>query len=181
MRQHPRRSTNAQLNASRGIRRNGFMTIDSDPIQQLMRDLDSKEGRKVIRHSARLGLEVINDQTSENAKDLKLKKSGKGWRKMLQKRSSYKYKFKNTGRSNFSAVSGINYRKPILRISHLVERGFNHISGTRVWGNWFREHAFATERDKVMKVFATAMGYGLEMLSNSGKAPGLKTLRSLSK
>tara|TARA_R110001632_G_scaffold67839_1_gene159389 strand:+ start:128 stop:676 length:549 start_codon:yes stop_codon:yes gene_type:complete len=130
-----------------------------------------KEGRKVIRNASRAALEVFNDATAERAGKLPLKKSGKGWRKMLKKRSSYLYKLSATSVGKFSAETGINYKKATLRISHLVERGFRHFTAGKVSGNWFRMEAYVMNRERVMRETVRNMQWGWEQVAKTGKAP----------
>ena len=153
------------------------MTIQSDGLDPIMKALNSKEGRKVIRNSGRVALETFNEETAENAKNLPLSPSGKKWRKKMARKGSYTYKSKNAGKSNFSFWSGVNYKKKELRITHLVEAGFQHPSGKQVTGHWFRKDAYRENRGRVVAQFKRLMLTGNDILLGSGKAPGLKTLR----
>jgi hypothetical protein len=163
--------------AAAGSKWVGF-TADTKQIQKQIDELTKgQQGRKVVREASKAALQIFNKETAENATKLNLKPSGKGWRKMLKKDSSYKYKAsaKNTG--TFSAVTGINYKKAVLRISHLVERGFQHFKAGKVSGNWFRMNAFKDNRDKFYDLFSSHMQWGMEQVIKTGKAPSASKMR----
>jgi len=137
----------------------------------------SSAGRKVIRNAYRSGLEVFNQETGEEAAKLNLKKSGKGWRKLIKKRGSYGYKVQVL-KATAKAWTGINYKKnKNLRISHLIDRGFKHISGKTVGGNWFRRKAFNKARRKVFKTITDNLMWGMQQVSMTGKAPSASQMR----
>ncbi len=148
--------------------------------------LVGKEGRKVLRRSSQVALEPFNDATVKIVNSLKLKPSGRGWRKALRRKSSaFKFRWTGlesrswakTGNNKFSATTGVNYKIKVLKLTHLVEAGFRHIGG-RVPGNFFREKAFDQGSLKSMKHFRHALYRSYQYLIRTGKAPGLKQTRS---
>jgi len=151
---------------------------DTRKLQKQVKSMvDSQQGRKVVREASKAALTLFNIETGKNAAALNLKPSGKGWRKLLQKASSYKYKASATATGHFSAATGINYAKAILRISHLVERGFQHFRAGKVGGNFFREGAFRTEKKNVLRRFSANMTWGYAQLQKTGKAPSASQMR----
>ena len=182
-RAHPRRSSAAALGAARGHRKYGYLILEKDPVNELIKELQGgKQGRKLLRNASRVTLEFFTEQTYEEVMKLDLKKSGKGWRKALKKKGSYKYKSKGTAKGTFSFWTGINYAKQsILKVSHLVERGFSHADAGRVRGLWFRDAAFKLNRPKAMKLFSNSLMKGMDILAGTKRAPTLKELRSLTR
>lgn len=173
-RSHPRRS------GFTGHRAGGYITgtADTKDVDRLLRQLSQgKEGRKLIRRASQVSLEYFNEKTYENASQLPLNKSGKNWRKTLKKKGSFKYRSKMSG-GRFHFWTGVVY-KGILKVSHLVERGFTHVNGAKVAGNWYRKKAFEQNRNHVMFKFKRYMERGMDMLYTSGKAPTLRDLRNL--
>ena len=155
--------------------------VDSSDLQSLIKELQGgPESRKLLRQASRVSLEVFNEATAEAVGKLPLNPSGKKWRKTLKKKGSYTYKSKNSSRGKFEFWTGIDYRKPNLRISHLVERGFTHPDGKKVTAHWYRRTAFQRNRASVMKTFERKLNQGIDIIAATGKAPGLKTLRNLS-
>ncbi len=132
----------------------------------------SRDSKKMAAHACRAAQEVINEQTQDNAQDLPLKHSGKGWRKLLGKKTgSFVYKMRRSQKTSFFHYSAINYKKPVLRISHLIEKGFKHVSGRRVKGHYFRLAAFERSRTKAMKVLHKALAKGYEGMGEGKKTP----------
>ena len=163
-------------------RNGGFITgtVDTRDVDRLLRELSQgKEGRKLIRNASRVALEIFNEETAKNAKELNVVPSGKQWRKTLQKKGSYKYRAQMS-KGRFHFWSGISY-KGILKVSHLVERGFKHVSGKFIPGQWFRMRAYEQNRAKVMRMFKSYMERGMDIIASSGKAPSLKNLRNLTR
>lgn len=145
--------------------------------------INGKEGRKVLRRSSQVALETFNEATVKQVKQIPLKKSGKGWRKALSRKSSaFKYAWTGLDKKKggkFSATTGVNYKIPILRLTHLVESGFNNVkSGRKVKGHFFREKSFDTNALKGMRQFRNALFRSYDFLAKTGKAPGLKMTRS---
>ena len=149
---------------------------------QLRRQIDSlskgKEGRKVIRAASRAALEVFNMETADNAAELNLKPSGKGWRKALKKKGNYKYSYNVTSGAAFTASTGINYKKnPILAVSHLVERGFNHFKAGRIAGEWYRYDAYEDNYKRIMSNMKNNLIWGWEQVVKTGRAPTASKMR----
>ena len=155
----------------------GF-TSDTRQIDSFIKAVSgNREGRKVTRSAARAALEIFNVETGENAADLNLNPSGKQWRKTLKRSSSYAYKISAKNNGSFSAFTGVNYKKAVLRISHLVERGFQHFRAGKVGGNWYRFQAFAQKRDEVLSKFMRNLMWGREQVGKTGKAPTAAQIR----
>lgn len=175
MRQHRRQW-------DRGFRQGGYITgtIDTRQVDKFISELrNGKQGRRLIRNASRVALELFNEETGNNARELDLKPSGKKWRRLLGRRTSYAYRAKMSGQ-RFQFWTGVNYKKPVLRISHLVERGFRHAAtGKRIAGQWFRREAFQRNQRRVMRRFADAMSRGADIITATGKAPSVGTLRRL--
>ena len=149
----------------------GFVA-DTTEINRFVKAVSGdKEGRKVIRNASRAALEIFNVETGDNAAALNLKPSGKQWRKTLKKKASYLYRISAPKSGRFSAKTGINYKKAVLRVSHLVERGFQHFRAGKVTGNWFRYEAFEQNRERVMREAVRNMKWGWEQVAKTGKAP----------
>ncbi len=147
---------------------------------QLRAITDSKEGRKLTREAAKAALVKFNIETGKNAAALNLKPSGKAWRKKLQQLTSYRYKGQARRGGYFGAQTGINYAKAkakVLKISHLVEQGFQHFRAGKISGNWFRKDAFHDAYGEVEERFATYVEWGWQQLVNTGKAPTAKQMR----
>ena len=145
--------------------------------------LNGKEGRKVLRRSSTVALELVNDETVERVKRLPLKPSGRGWRKALKRKSSaFKYRFEGLDKKKggkFGAITGINYKIKALKISHLVEGGFRHVRGKfRVKGKQYREKAYDSKTLATLKGFRNALYRSYQYLGKTGKAPSLKMTRS---
>lgn len=150
--------------------------------------LKEKEGRKILRFSSRVALELVNEKTAETALNQNYVRTTKKWRKAIKKKGSYKYAYeglnwgavKKGAQAKFSAITGINYKAKdkILKISHLIEGGFRHPNGDRVPGKKFREKAFKAEALQSMKAFRNAFFKSVEYLNKHGRAPNLKTTRS---
>ena len=156
----------------------GFSNVDSKRLQKQVKSMvDSKQGRKVVREASKAALQIFNKETAKNAAALDLKPSGKGWRKLLQKDSSYKYKASAKANGSFSASTGINYAKAVLRISHLVERGFRHFKAGKISGNWFRMDAFRDKKQAVFNRFYNNMAWGYDRMNKTGKAPSASQMR----
>ncbi len=154
------------------------MTADTKEIDRFIKAISGdKEGRKVTRNAAIAALELFNIETGKEAADLNLKKSGKGWRKTLSKLSAYKTKASAKSDGSFKAKTGINYKKAVLRVSHLVERGFQHFRAGKVPGNWFRQQAYDKNRDKVMSNFMRNLTWGWGQVAKTGKAPTFSKIR----
>ena len=149
------------------------MDVDARAVE-LMFDkmIGSKDSKKMAAHACRAAQEVINAQTQDNAEQLKLKDSGKGWRKLLGKKTgSFIYKLRRSRKTSFFQYSAINYKKPMLRISHLVEKGFRHVGGGFVKGLWYRARAFEQKRTEAMKVLHKALAHGYEEIGEGKKTP----------
>lgn len=136
-----------------------------------------REGKKLLKHASRLALEPINEETAEKARELQLIPSGKGWRKMLKRKSSYIYKQRRSRAYRFWFYTAINYKRTLLRISHLVEAGFKHRQAGRVPGQWFRAEAFEAKRRAVLERFDKALRFGLAFIATGRKVPSLRELR----
>ena len=154
-------------------------TVDTRQLDKMLKELEleGREGKKVIRQSCRVALETINEQTSKDASQLNLKPSGKGWRKALKKWSGFIYKNRKNGRGRFWFYSAINYKKPILRISHLVEKGFQHVKAGFVSGNWYRLGAFEKRRAQALRDLEKSLRYGMGYIAKGEKVPGLVQYR----
>ena len=155
----------------------GFGADTKSLQKQVNRMVSSQQGRKVVREASKAALQLFNKETGKNAADLNLKPSGKGWRKLLAKDKAYKYKASATASGHFSAVTGINYGYAVLRISHLVERGFQHFRAGKISGSWFRQNAFQEKKQEVFDRFQGNMGWGLDILNKTGKAPSASKMR----
>lgn len=175
-----KRETQRQRDYRTGIRGSALgAVVDTRDIDQLLRRLElrDKEGKKVIKMACRMALEVINEETAQEAAALNLKESGKGWRKLLTKKGSYIYRNRRNSAGIFWFYTAINYKKPILRISHLVEKGFNHIKSGLVAGNWFRKEAFRKKQKEALKRLELNLLYGIDKLHKGEKIPNLSQWR----
>ncbi len=154
-------------------------TVDTRSIDRLLADLEAagKQGKKAIKHSARIALEVINEETSQKAQDLPLKPSGKGWRRMIKRKTSFVYRTRRTKNYSFWFFTAVNYRKETLRISHLIEKGFQHARGTKVPGNWYRAAAFEKKRSEALKRFESNLLWGLRLIARGKPIPNLTKYR----
>ena len=154
-------------------------TVDTRKLDKMLNELqlEGREGKKVIRQSCRVALELINEETSKQALQLNLKPSGKGWRKALKKKSAFIYKNRKNRKGHFWFYSAINYKKPILRISHLVEKGFQHFKSGFVSGNWYRKAAFEQQRTRALMELHKSLKYGMGFIAKGEKVPGLVKYR----
>ena len=151
---------------------------DTKGLQKMVKSMvGSQQGRKVVREASKAALTLFNIETGDNAAKLNLKPSGKGWRKLLTKAKAYKYKASAKASGQFSAATGINYGYAILRVSHLVERGFQHFRAGKVSGNWFRMDAFRAKKQQVFNRFAANMAWGFDRMNKTGKAPSASQMR----
>lgn len=149
-----------------------MIDVDTRAVELMFEKMiGSRDSKKMAKHACRAAQEVINDQTSDNAQGLPLKDSGKGWRKLISKKTAFQYKMRRSRKTSFWHFSAINYRKPVLRISHLIEKGFKHISGRRVRGHYYRLAAFERTRTKAMKVLHKALAKGYEDMGEGKKTP----------
>ena len=160
----------------------GYLGFGADT-RELQRFIDvvshDAKGRRVVRNAATASLQLFNVAAGKNAKELPLKKSGKGWRKKIAAKGSYKYEAKCQPSGFFHAVTGINYRKhPILSVSHLVEAGFNHPHTGWVEGNWYRWEAFKKNRQRVMHDAVEGMRWGWLQVAKTGKVPSIAKIRN---
>jgi len=164
-------------------RKGGYITgtVDTKEVDKLIRKLHKgKEGRKLIRQASRVALELFNEETAEQVSQLDLTPSGKKWRKEMKKKGSYAYRAKMSG-DRYHFWTGVNYKKTVLRITHLVNDGFKHKQAGKIAGFFFREKAFELKRAEVMRRFKSYMERGIDIIRATGKAPGLKTLRGLTR
>ena len=154
-------------------------TVDTKSLDKILNELqlEGKEGKKVIRQSCRVALELINEETSKQALELDLKPSGKGWRKALKKKSAFIYKNRKNRRGRFWFYSAINYKKPILRLSHLIEKGFQHVQAGFVSGNWYRKTAFEQKRTRALAQLEKSLKHGMGFIARGEKVPGLVQYR----
>lgn len=170
-----------------GIKGRGYVTgsVDFADVEKMMNrmlDLDKKQGKKAMKHACRMALEVIDEETGKEALDLRLnpKMRKKGWRQTISKRNrsgnitgAFNYKLRRSKRSSFWFYSEVNYRKPVLRVSHLVEKGFTHIKHGWVSGHWFRKDAFRQKRAQALKVLELNLLYGLDLLRRGKPIPNI--------
>ena len=167
-----------------GIKGRGFVTgsADTKDVEQMMNrllDMNSKEGKKAVKHASRMALELIDDETREEVWSLKLQNSGKGWRKAFAARSAFKYKLRRVKSNSFWFYSAVNYKNKILRISHLVEKGFAHVAGVFVPGNGYRKKAFRTKRNKALKVLELNLLLGLDYVRRGKAIPNITNWRKV--
>lgn len=181
------RQRQARMARLAGVKGRGYVTgsadfADVEAMMNRMLDLDKKQGKKAMKHACRMALEVIDGETGQNALDLDLnpKVRKKGWRKTISKRNksgnltgAFVYKVRRSKKTSFWFYSAVNYKKPVLRISHLVEKGFNHIKSGFVPGNWFRKDAFMTKRNEAIKVLELNLLYGLDLLRRGKPIPNI--------
>ena len=183
-----KRQTRRQRQTSRdtrqGIEGFGYITggVDTRDVENLMNRLisfDKKEGKKAVRHACRMALEVIDAESVDNALNLKLtsRQAKKGWRQTLKTRTAFTYKMRRVKAKSFWFYSAINYKKPILRISHLVEKGFKHVAGSFVPGNWYRKQAFRAKKAKAIKVLELNLLYGIDLIRRGKKVPNISQWR----
>ena len=156
----------------RGHTRMIRVQADTSELQRTAKQLTAtKEGRKATRNSAKASLRIFNVQTGIEAARLKLKPSGKHWRKTMTKKGSYTYKTSAKQGGVVRATTGINYKKPVLRISHLVESGFKHPEHGFVRGLLYRYHAFEKNYKRVQDTFLKNMQYSINYMLRTGRAP----------
>jgi len=156
------------------------MSFDIGDFEKTINELSQgKEGRKLIRRTARHSLEIFNEHTIKNAKSINFKDSRRGWRWNVGRKGAYKYKF-TVNNKKFHTWTGINYKKdPILNISHLIERGFKHVaSGKFIKGHWFRKRAYDDNKREVFRRFTLGIQKGINTIARTGKAPTLREIRS---
>ena len=178
------RQRQARRDRQAGIKGFGYVTgsIDTRDVERMMNrliDLNKKEGTKAVKHACRMALEVIDQETVDQALSLKLNSTmrKKGWRKTLKTRTAFAYKLRRVKSKSFWFYSAVNYKKPMLRISHLVEKGFKHVFAGFVPGNWYRKTAFRQKRTKALKVLELNLLYGLDMIRRGNKVPNITQWR----
>ncbi len=155
-----------------------MIDVDTSGVEKMFNNLiGSRDGKKAAKHACRAAQEVINKQTQDNAQNLKLKTSGKGWRKAIDKAGAFSYKMRRSRKTSFWHYSAVNYRKPILRITHLIENGFNHVAGRFVPGRFFRLKAFELKRRAALKMLEESLAYGYRQLSVGNSIPSYKQFR----
>ena len=170
-------------NRQLGIRGKGYITgtVDTKDVENLMNrliELDKGEGKKAMKHACRMALEVIDEETREEAEDLPLRTPArKGWRQTLKKKTAFTYKLRRVKTRSFWFYSAVNYRKPQLRISHLVEKGFKHVKAGWVSGHWYRKDAFREKRATAMKTLELNLLYGLDKIRKGEKIPNITQWR----
>ncbi len=175
-----KRETQRQRDSRTGIRGSSLGAIvDTKDTDRLLKSLElkNKEGKNVIKKSCRMALEIINEETAREAAALNLKDSGKGWRKLLTKKGSYIYRNRRNSAGKFWFYTAINYKKPILRISHLVEKGFNHVKSGLVAGHSYRKEAFRKKQKQALKTLELNLLYGLDLINRGKKIPNLSQWR----
>lgn len=150
--------------------------------RELQRTIDKitkgPAGRKVLRNASRAALEVFNVETGDEAGKLKLKKSGKGWRKALTKLGNYKYYISARNSATFTAATGVNYKKAkVLNVTHLVEQGFKHFKIGKISGHWFRHGAFEKNYKRIMNSLKDNIAWGMNTYIRSGKVPSASQMR----
>jgi len=156
-----------------------YAWVDRSSLDQTINELrQGREGVKLVKSCLSIAHDEFRDKTKDEISVLRLKKSGKGWRRTARKNGSYKKKLK-VDNKKFKTHSGLNYAKAnILRVSHLVERGFNHVrSGKKIAGLFFRQKAYAKNKDAVLKKLHANLLRGINILARTGKAPSIKDLR----
>ena len=154
----------------------GF-TIDKtgDGFSPLMASLrgitETQEGRKIARNASAAAIEIFNVETGKEASKMSFKSTRKLWRKAIKQAGSYKTKSFAT-REGFGAVTGLNYaKKPILSISHLIEKGFRHVKAGFVKARPYRETAFQKKDRKVRDQTEALISWGIQQYMRTGKAP----------
>ncbi len=174
------RERQSRRDTSAGIKGMGYVTgsIDTRDVERLMNRLiafDKKEGMKAVKHACRTALVVVDKEAVDEALKLKLssRMTKKGWRKTLQSRTAFSYKLRRVKSKSFWFYSAVNYKKPILRVSHLVEKGFKHLNAGFIPGNWFRKSAFRKKKAKAMKVLELNLLYGIDMIRRGKKVPNI--------
>ena len=157
---------------AQGFHRSLTVYADTKELENMAQALigKGKNGQIAARNSASASLRVFNKWTGVEASKLKLKKSGKNWRKALTKAGSYKYRA--SARSDGAVVHAttfVNYKKAVLKISHLVEEGFRHFKVGKISGHWFRKNAFDKHYRQVQRVFIRNMEFSYRELLRTGK------------
>ena len=142
------------------------------PLMASMRGItETPEGRKIARNASAAAIEIFNVETGKKARQLTYKSTRKLWRKAIGQAGSYKTKaFAN--KFGFGAMTGINYKKkPVLSISHLIERGFQHVKSGWVKSRPYRETAFRQNERKVRDKTEEGISWGIQQYMRTGKAP----------
>ena len=96
---------------------------------------------------------------------------------MTKVRSSYIYRVRRFYSGGFFFYTAVNYKKPVLRISHLIEKGFRHVFSGNVRGFWFRQEAFDKKRSETLKTLEKNLKVGMELRASNKKAPTLSQFR----
>ena len=88
------------------------------------------------------------------------------------------YKTRRSKTTSFWFYTAVNYRKPILRITHLVELGFKHLTSGFVPGEFFRKDGFNKKRHQALKSLEKNLLYGItSFLLPKKKVPNLSQYR----
>jgi len=168
------------------MRRGSFTTgrrvkIDSREVEQMFDRLkgSGRVGKHNLKMACKVSLEVIRDETKKQAREIDWKTTPnrkKSFRKSIMLNGSYKFERVKDRKNKFWFREKVNYKKPANRVAHLVERGWNHVSGKFVTGRWFRKTAFENKREKAMQVLLNALNQGLAYTADNKKA-GIKQFR----
>ena len=137
-------------------------------------------GRHNVQKACQIATEIIREETIDQAKQIPYKtksRRAKSFRKMIVKNSAYKFLRVKARNNRFWFRDKVNYKKPVLKIAHLVERGWTHVGGRHITGYWFRLAAFNIKKDKAMRVLLKALYVGLDSTANDKKL-GIKAMRS---
>ena len=167
--------------------RRGSMTtgkrvrVDSRQVENMFDRLkgSGRVGKHNLKMACKVSLEVIRDETKKEASDIDWKTTPnrkKSFRKSIMQNGSYKFERVKDRKNKFWFREKVNYKKPANRVAHLVERGWNHVSGKFVTGRWFRKTAFENKREKAMEVLLNALNQGLAYTAD-GKKAGIKQFR----
>lgn len=151
--------------------------------KQIQSAIQDKEGRKILRRSSQVALEVINEESGKRGSQLPLKRKNKRWRRAIKQKGSYKYRYEGLDKKKggkFKAITGVNYaaKKKILKLSHLIEGGFKHKVAGSIKGFFFRQKSYDAKSLSSMKSFRNAFFGSVQYLMRTGKAPSLKQTRS---
>ena len=153
------------------------ITVDFDykSFKRMERKLSGMK-RNLAKNSfaaaAKVSLMLINRETAERIKKESFKAPPRkgGLRKTGTTKAGYKFKTDLRRGGTMRARTWVNYAKPALRHTHLMESGFHHVkTDAEIGGRRFRTAAFHAKRAEAGQIFMKALRIGMELASKDPK------------
>ena len=151
-----------------------IVDFDYDSFKRMEKKLSGMK-RNLAKNSfaaaAKVSLMLINRETAEQIKQETFEAPPRkgGLRKTGTTKAGYKYKTERRRGGTRRARTWVNYAKPALRHTHLMENGYQHRGGAVVKGRKFRAAALLNKQSEAGRIFLRALRIGMELASKDPK------------